>query len=167
MKLPAALSPVRRQAGILLMECLVYIAVFALLTGIGTAAFYFCWDHTRAVVFTAGEINSALQAGERWRADVRSATGSISVEPTATGETVRIPKAKGEIRYRFENGELRRESTAPKTSWLVLPKVQTSEMKTELRFGVTAWRWELEVAPRRTEAALPLRYTFTATPTKP
>lgn len=167
MKPSAAISRIRCQAGIMLVECLVYIAVFALLFGLGTATFYFCWDHTRTVIITAGEITSALQAGERWRADVRSATGTISVETTATGEIVRIPKAQGEICYRFENGELRREMVATKASWLLLPQVKTSEMKTELRNGITAWRWELEVAPRRKGAALPLRFTFAAAQTTP
>ena len=167
MKLSPTISRVRRQAGILLMECLVYMSVFAILLGIGTAAFYYCWDHTRAVVFTTGEIESALHTGERWRADVRSATGTISVETTAAGETVRIPKANGEIRYRFENGELRREMSGGQVSWLLLPKVKASEMKTELRAGVTAWRWELELTPRRKEAALPLRFTFEAAQTRP
>ena len=42
MKFPSTISSVRRQAGILVVECLVYISVFGILTGIGTAAFYFC-----------------------------------------------------------------------------------------------------------------------------
>jgi len=97
MKFPSTISSVRRQAGILLIECMVYIFVFAILLGIGTAAFYFCWDHTRAVIFTASEVESVLRAGEGWRADVRAATGKISVETTAAGETVRIPAGEKEI----------------------------------------------------------------------
>jgi Tfp pilus assembly protein FimT len=168
MKLPQTIPAARRQTGIMLMQCLVYMSVFAILLGIGTAAFYFCWDHTRAVISATDDIASALHAGERWRADVRSATGTISVEAMAAGETVRIPKANGgEIRYRFENGELRREMSDGQVSWRLLSKVKASEMKTELRSGVTAWRWELELTPRRKEGALPLRFTFEAAQTKP
>jgi hypothetical protein len=167
MKLPAKISPVRRQAGILLTECLVYISVFALLTGMGTAAFYFCWDHTQAVITASDDIAVALHAGERWRADVRGATGKITVETTAAGEVVRIPTAEQAVRYRFAAGEVRREFSTPKPSQLLLPKVKTSRMETEVRSGVTAWRWELELTPRRKETALPLVFSFTAVPIKP
>ena len=48
MRRPQPISRMRRAAGIMLIECMVYIAVFAILLGIGFAAFYFSWDHTRA-----------------------------------------------------------------------------------------------------------------------
>lgn len=151
----------------MLIECLVYIAVFGLLLGLGTAAFYFCWDHTRAVVFTSGEIESALRAGETWRADVRAATGKISIETTATEEIVRIPEGEKEVIYRFTGGELRREIPSQNHSRLLLTKVKSSGMKTESRAGVTTWRWEVELVPRRKEAHLPLLFTFAAAQTKP
>lgn len=167
MKPHPAIFTTRRQSGILLVECLVYLAVFSLLTAIGTATFYFCWDHSRAVIITANEIESALRTGERWRADMRSATGKISIETTAIGETVRIPEAGREIIYRFEAGEVRREILPPGNTQLLLPKVKSSEMKTERRGSVTAWRWEVELTPRRKEAHLPLRFTFEAAQMKP
>jgi hypothetical protein len=167
MKFPAAISKTRRPAGIMLTECLVYLAVFAVLAGVGTAAFYFCWDHTRAVIAATNDIASALRAGERWRADVRAATGKIAIETTAAGEVVRIPEAEKEVVYRFESGELRREISTYKNSQLLLPKVKVSRMETETRGGVTAWRWELELTPRRQETHLPLLFTFAAAQTKP
>jgi hypothetical protein len=167
MKFPAAISSLRRQTGFFLIECLVYLALFALLLGLGLAAFYFCWDHSRAVIFATDDIAAALNAGERWRADVRSATGKISIETTATGEIVRIPEREKEVDYRFESGEMRREFPAFKTSLLLLPKVKASTMETELRGGVTAWRWELELTPHRKETRLPLLFTFEAAQTRP
>ena len=167
MKLRQKNSSTRRQSGVSLIECLVYVAVFAILLGIGTASFYFCWDHTRATIFTADEIGSALRAGETWRADVRAATGKISGETTATGETVKISEGGKEVLYRLANGELRREIPTQNFSRLLLPKVKSSAMKTESRDGVTAWRWELEVTPRRKDAHLPLVFTFAAAQTKP
>jgi hypothetical protein len=168
MKFPSAISSARRQAGIMLVECLVYLAVFTILLGIGTASFYFCWDHSRALIYATDDIATALHTGERWRADVRAATGKITVETTATGEVVRIPETKKEIVYRFESGELRREIPTSGNSWLLLPKVETSRMETETRGGVTAWRWELELTERRKETHLPLRFTFeAAAQTKP
>ena len=167
MKLPRTISKLRRAAGILLTECVVYIAVFAILTGIGTAAFYLCWDHSQALIYATDDITSALRAGEHWRADVRGATGKISVETTATGELVRIPETEKEIVYRFESGEVRREIPASKNSQLLLPKVKTSQMKADARGTVSAWRWELELTPRRKETQLPLLFTFEAAQTKP
>jgi len=167
MKLPRHISKTRRTAGILLIECLVYISVFAILLGIGTAAFYFCWDHTRAVIFTTNEVASALHAGERWRADVRGATGKISVITTTNGATLEIPAGRRKIIYRLADGELRREIPSQNFSWLVLEKVKAFEMKTELRDGVKAWRWELELTPRRRETHFPLLFTFEAAQPKP
>jgi hypothetical protein len=167
MKLRPDNSRARRQSGILLTECLVYLAVFAILLGIGTAAFYFCWDHTRATIAITNQVESVLRAGERWRADVRAATGKISIVSTATGETVTIPAGKTEIIYRLESGELRREIPAQNRSWQLLEKVKSSEMKTEPRAGVTAWRWELELLPHWSAMYFPLLFTFEAAQAKP
>lgn len=174
----ATISKSRRAAGVLLIECLVYIAVFSILTGIGLAAFYLCWDHSKALVYATDDISAALRAGERWRSDVRHATGAISREPlavsqgktdletSAAGEVVRLPEADRTVVYRFEAGEVRREIPALHTSELLLARVTTSQMTTESRTGVTAWRWELELRVRRSETQLPLLFTFEAA-TKP
>jgi hypothetical protein len=167
MKLSRNILYQRHETGILLMECIVYLAVFAILLGVGTASFYYCWDHTRAVIQATDDITAALRAGERWRADVRGATGKISIETMPTGEVVRIPETAGEIVYRFEIGQLYREISTTKNSQLLLPKVKTSQMETESRGGVTAWRWELELKERRKETHLPLQFTFEAAQAMP
>lgn len=167
MKLRTTISSDRRKAGASLIECLVYIAVFGILLGGGTAAFYFCWDHTRAVIFTANEVESALRAGETWRADVRAATGKISIETTATGEVVKIPEGGKEIVYRFTEGLLCREIPAQNHSRVLLERVKVSEVKSADRAGVSAWRWDLELQPRRKEARFPLLFTFEAAQPKP
>jgi hypothetical protein len=167
MKLPRSISRARRAAGFLLTECLVYLAVFAILIGIGTAAFYFCWDHSKALIYATDDIASALRAGERWRADVRTATGNISIETTAAGEVVKIPEGEKEILYRFDSREVRRQMSSSEFSELLLPNVKASQMKLDARGEVRAWRWELELAQRRKETHLPLLFTFEAAQTKP
>jgi uncharacterized protein YndB with AHSA1/START domain len=167
MKLFSPISKSRRVAGIMLTECIVYLAVFAILTSIGMAAFYFCWNHSRAVIYATEDIAAALRAGERWRVDVRGATGKISVETTATGEMVRLPEPEKEIIYRFAAGELRREIPALNISQVLLPKIQASQMLADARGPVQAWRWELQLTERRKENHLPLRFTFEAAQTKP
>lgn len=167
MKLRTNQAVALRCAGVSLIECLAYIAVFAILLGGGTTAFYFCWDHTRAVIFTSGEIEAALQAGETWRKDVRAATGKISVLATPTGETVRIPERDQDVYYRFTGDTLLREIPVQKHSRVLLEKVKLSEVKPDGRADVMAWRWELELQPRRKEAQFPLRFTFEAAQMKP
>jgi hypothetical protein len=151
----------------MLLECLVYIFVFAILLGGATAAFYFCWDHSNALIHATDDISSALRAGERWRADVRAATGNISVETTASGEVVRIPEGARKIYYRFGSGEVHRQVSTANNPELLLAKVKTSRMKLDARGEVRAWRWDLELTPLRRETQLPLLFTFEAAQTKP
>ncbi len=166
MKTAQNMASARRRAGVSLIECVVYIAVFSILLGGGTMAFFFCWDHSRAVIFATDQIESALRAGETWRADVRSATGRMTIEKSATSETLKIPHTGNDIIYRLAAGELHRETTANGMDHVVLAKVKASDMQANTESGVTAWRWELELTPRRLEIRLPLRFTFTAVPPK-
>jgi hypothetical protein len=167
MKLRPKISHSLGKSGILLIECMVYLAVFVILLGGATTVFYFCWDHSKALVYTTEDIASALRAGERWRTDVRAATGEISVETTATGEVARIPEKEKEVIYNFESGEMRRQIATENFSQLLLPKVKTSQMKMDARGRVAAWRWELELTERRKETELPLLFTFEAAQVKP
>jgi len=163
----SALSKSRRIAGVLLIECITYIAVFAVLTSIGFAAFYLCWNDSKAVLYATEDIDAAMRAGEHWRADVRNASGKITVEDSAAGEVMHIPAAGNEIVYRFESGQLHRQVSAGQNPQLLLATVKTSQMKQETREGVTAWRWELDLVVRRQETQLPLLFTFEAAQTKP
>jgi hypothetical protein len=167
MKLPQNISHARGRLGMLLLECMVYIAVFAILLGGATTAFYFCWNHSEALIYATDDITSALHAGERWRADVRAATGKITVETTATGEVVRIPEGARNVSYRFESGEVRRQISTSNNPELLLANVKTSEMKLDARGIVTAWSWDLELLQRRKGTSLPLLFTFEAAQTKP
>lgn len=166
MKLSSNLSARRRCSGIMLIECLVYIAVFMVLMGIGTAAFYFCWDQTRGMISTANDVESVLRAGECWRADVRTATGVMAIVATDSGETVTIPEGGKDILYRIDGGVLRREIPSQNSSRVLLERVKASTMTTELRTGTPACRWELEVTPRRQMSHFPLVFTFEAVPPK-
>ena len=99
MKPHSSISRGQAPAGYLLIECLVYMSVIVVVIGLGFGAFYVCWDRSKALYYATDDINAALHAGERWRADIRSATGKIAVEATAEGERLRIPRGTGEIIY--------------------------------------------------------------------
>lgn len=162
MKLSCDISRSRGSTGITLIECVVYIAVFMILSGIAMGSFYLCWDHSKSLIGTTDDISRALRAGELWRADVRTASGAINIEKTASGETVKIPEGEKEILYSFAAGQVRRQIASSTSSELLLSKVKSSEMKSNERGGVAAWQWELELLQRPKGPRLSLLFTFEA-----
>jgi hypothetical protein len=167
MKICNNISRVKKQAGIMLVECMSYMVVFLILSAVATGAFYLCWDHSKALISATDDITAALQAGERWRADVRAASGTIHIEKAPSGVVVTIPEGREEIVYRFSSGEVRRQAGSGGFSALLLPRVVSSEMSPDVRGNVKAWRWELEMAQRRKETHIPLLFTFEAAQKSP
>jgi hypothetical protein len=162
MKLQFDISRNGAQSGITLIECMVYVAVFTMLTGIALGTFYVCWNGFGALIATTDDVSAALRAGEHWRADVRGANGMISVENTASGQVVKIPEDGKQVVYFFGSGEMKRQVDASGPSQLVLVKVKSSEMKAEARDGVKAWQWELELPGRPKGPHVPMLFTFEA-----
>ncbi len=162
MKPGSSISRRPARTGYLLIECLVYLSVIVVIIGLALGAFYVCWDHSKALHYATDDINAALHAGERWRADIRDATGKITVESTPEGERLHIPHGTTAILYNFNAGEVRRQLAASDFSELLLPKVAASQMVAETRGPVAAWRWELGLTARRKETHLPLVFTFEA-----
>jgi uncharacterized protein YndB with AHSA1/START domain len=162
MKPRPSISRTRNAPGASIIECLVYLGVLAVVLALGFNAFYVCWDYSKALHWATDDVTAALRAGERWRADIRGATGKITVETTAQGEQLRIPRRPTAIIYSFKAGELHRQFASSRFSELVLPTVKASQMVKETRGSVNAWRWELELTPRRKETRLPLQFTFEA-----
>jgi len=162
MKLSASISRPCAQAGVLLLECLVYIALFAVILNLALITFYLCWDNSKALTYATDDIASALRAGERWRADVRSATGKITAETTSQGENLRIPRGKSVILYIFSAGGIHRRLASSDFSESLLATVQASQMVSDSRGAVNAWKWELQLKSRRKETHLPMLFTFEA-----
>lgn len=162
MKLHHDISRVRRQAGIMLIECISYIAAFLILSAVAMGSFYLCWDHSKALISASDDISAALRAGERWRADVRAASGTITVEPADHGQVVKIPEGEKEVIYTFDSKEVARQVGAATLPVPLLLRVMSSEMEPDSRGGVTAWRWELQLAERRKETHTKLMFTFEA-----
>jgi hypothetical protein len=166
----AALGRGSGEQGYLLIEALVYIAVIVALLGAGYAAMYRCVDSSIALRRNADDITGALHAGERWRADVRTATSQPRVENTDAGQLLYLEGARGTVVYRFTtNAVFRSVSGGP---WAhVLEHVKASVMAPDKRENVTAWRWELEIQPRAKGSVKPGRvrplFTFLAVPEQP
>jgi Tfp pilus assembly protein FimT len=146
--------------GFTLMECLVYIGLLAVVLGVATRIFFQSWDDSKALRRNADDIVRVLHTGDQWRADVRAATGPVQLTDANGTEQFRIPASAGEIVYTFSNGELRRKTSADAVIKVWLANVKSSQMQSDLRRGVAAWRWELELKTvKRTARWRPL-FTF-------
>ena len=65
--------------GFSLLECVIYIALFAVVVGLGIASFFHCRDSAESLRRTADDIVVTLKAGERWREDVRRAVAPLQL----------------------------------------------------------------------------------------
>jgi hypothetical protein len=150
----------------LIIECLVYIGVFFILLGVGFAALYRCMENSVGLRRSANDISVAVHAGERWRADLRTATAPVRKEVQGQETWLYVPQTNGELLYRFADRALyRRVGSGP---WsCVLTNIAASSVQPEPRENVVAWRWELELQHReRTSAIRPL-FTFLSVPNQP
>ena len=160
---PSDLTP-RPSAGFLLIDCVVYIALLLLLMTLAFAAFYRTLDNSKRLNREAADIARALQAGERWRADVRAATAPPRLEATGTESVLHLPRAQGEVRYTFRDGTvLRQDTAATNAAWEpALLDVKSSRLLPESRRRVNGWRWELELTPVNPRPRMKPLFTFQA-----
>jgi prepilin-type N-terminal cleavage/methylation domain-containing protein len=149
-----------RRRGFTLIECLVYIAVLVVVLAVTMKGFYRCWDDSKALRHNADDIIRVLHAGEQWRADVRAATGPVQLTQPDDAEQLLIPAAAGPIIYTVAKGELRRQTSSPAATNLLLANIQSSQMQSNPRQRVTAWTWELELKPTRKRAGVRPLFTF-------
>lgn len=156
----------QRARGIMLVECVIYIAVWAVVMGLAFSAFYRAWDNAARIRRNADDIVRALSAGERWREDIRRATGPITLVTVtnAVDFALRIPQQAGEAVYFFTGVELLRRS-AEDAPWVeVLGQIKSSSMIRDTRQTVTSWRWELELIAARKKALTRPLFSFQAVP---
>jgi hypothetical protein len=167
MKLRSEQRSSRKTSGILLMECLVYLAVLFLVMGLAYSVFYRGWEQSLGLRRNAEQIGRALTTGERWREDVRSATGPLRAEESATEQFLHIPHGSSEVVYRFAQETLYRRTDERATWSEVLDRIKLSRMQIEPRQNVTAWRWELELKTRTKKRRMEPLLTFEAVPAAP
>ena len=154
----------RRQAGISLAECLIYISVWSVLLGFSFAAYYRVVDNTTRLRRNAADIARVLQVGERWREDIRQAAGPlklVSVEGTAR-QAFHIPQASGEVVYYFTGTNLLRRAGEDAPWSEALARVKVSRVNRDAREPVVAWRWEVELNPGKKRPAVRPLFTFQA-----
>jgi Tfp pilus assembly protein FimT len=148
------------ESGFTLMECIVYIGLLAVVLGFATTIFFQSWDDSKALRRDADDIVRVLHAGDQWRADVRAATGPVQLTDTDGAEQLRIPASAGEIVYTFSKGELHRQAAADTVNRVWLSNVKSSQMQSDSRQDVAAWRWELELKTVKKTARWRPLFTF-------
>jgi hypothetical protein len=159
-------SPVAER-GYLLTEALIYIGLLFVVLGVGYIALYRSIDNSVVLRRNADDIASALHAGERWRADVRSASRAIRLQNASEEQVLHLEGGRNQVDYRFASGTLYRRLNSG--TWVhLLENVRSCAMQADPRRNVTAWRWELELQPRtkasvRASRVRPL-FTFVAVP---
>lgn len=156
-----------RARGIALIDCLVYIALMALIFGLAFAAFIETVHHSTELDRLATATVRALHAGEQWREDIRRARGKPAVSTIDGVEEFRLATVSHEIAYAFRDGAVLRRagSTGP---WLeVATGVKVSRFSEDPRKHVAAWRWEIELATRKDVRGFRRVFTFQAVPPAP
>jgi len=129
----------KRHGGFMLLECLVYIVMLAVVLDLAYAAYYRCQTNSVNLRRNAQDIAVTTRAGERWRADIRAA----AVPPKLDGNRLVILQATGKVVYEFaDNTMWRRNGTA---RIAVLRQLRASTMQADARSQVTSWRWEVEL----------------------
>lgn len=155
-------TPARRRRGTSLIECLVYIGVLFVVLAVAGAAYARVLDHTRQVRRVAADIARALDAGERWRADVRAATAPPRLETQGPIQALHLPGPDAEVVYLFDGSNVVRRAGAGATGQTFLPRVKASRFVPDPRRHVTAWRWEVELQPGPRPGRTPPLFTFLA-----
>ena len=144
--------------GLLLIECVVYLAVLAVIFTLGYGAYFRALDSSRGMQRNAEDVARALNAGERWREDVRLAKSVL-----ITNNVLRITLPKGRIEYAFEQEAVWRTAENQRRI-RVLADVKESTMVLDQRQEVAAWRWELELKTRKATSKLKPLFSFQAAP---
>jgi hypothetical protein len=143
----------------LLMECLVYMALLVVVLGLAFAAYYRCADNSKRLNQNVDDIVRALQAGERWRDDIRAALAVTSAE-----DSLRLVQSNATVDYVFGQNAVWRRAGDGAPLARFLPAVKASRMEKDERRHVTAWRWVVELNSREKSPRFRPLFTFEAAP---
>jgi Tfp pilus assembly protein PilE len=150
----------RERAGYLLLEMLVFMALMVVILGLAYSAYWRCADNSKRLQSNAADILATVQAGERWRDDIR-----LARQVALDAEGVKMIQPGDTVEYRFAEQAIWRHSTQTGRTICLLSKVRTSAMQREARRQVSAWRWEVELQSRKAPPYLRPLFTFEAVPT--
>jgi Tfp pilus assembly protein PilE len=153
---------IRREAGMLLLECLVYMALLVVVLNLAFAAYNRCAENSKRLNQNVDDVVRALQAGERWRDDIRAAMAIDSSE-----DSLRLVQSNATVDYRFDGHAVWRRANAGAPMARFLPAVKSSRMEQDARREVTAWRWKVELLTHGAPERCRPFFTFEAVPSGP
>ncbi|MEW6158200.1 MAG: hypothetical protein AB1813_12250 [Verrucomicrobiota bacterium] len=158
---PSRTRRIQNVAGYLLVEMMIYIILFAVVMGMAMAAFSKCLDISRDLDRNASDIIQATRAGERWRADIRSAAQPPKEVELDGRNFFEIETTEGLIVYHFGAGIVWRKEG--EQSWRpLLSRVKSSRMIADRRQFVQGWSWEIEMQSRKRIVRVPPLFSFLA-----
>jgi hypothetical protein len=153
--------------GVMLVEALVYISVLFVVLALAGAGYVRVLDQTRQLRRVATDIPRALDAGERWRADVRAVQAPPRLVQEGSLQALHLPHRDLEVIYFFDGSNVVRRVGTNESWQPFLPRTKASRFLEERREHVTAWRWEIELQPGpRAPKERPL-FSFLAVATTP
>jgi Tfp pilus assembly protein FimT len=157
---PFSLNRIHRErAGYLLLEMLVFMALMVVILGLAYSAYFRCADNSKRLQSNAADILATVQAGERWRDDIR-----LAREVALDSDGVKMIQPGDTVEYHFTDQAIWRHSGQSGRTICLLSKVKTSAMQREPRWQVSAWRWEVELTSRKAPPYLRPLFTFEAVP---
>lgn len=145
-----------RRQGFTLLEMMIYVAVVSVVMTVATLVYLACWDHALGVARNTTDIVRTLEAGERWREDVRRAPSA----PALVDGVLEVPADGGAVRYRHAADAVERR--VGQGDWLpFLRGVAASRMVLDEGKEVSSWRWEIELKVRKRRTRVQMRPLFT------
>jgi Tfp pilus assembly protein PilE len=142
-----------------LIECLVYMALLFVVLELAYAAYYRCAENSKRLNQNVDDVVRVLQAGERWRDDIRTATAI-----TASEDSLRLSQSNATVDYVVEGNTVWRRANAGAPLARFLPRVKLSLMEKDARREVMAWSWKVELLSRGGTGRFRPFFTFEAVP---
>jgi hypothetical protein len=146
----------------LLIECLVYLALLVIFLNLAYATYDRCAGNSKRLGQNVDDLVRALQAGERWRDDIRAA-----LKVTSSVDSLRLVQSNTTVDYVFEGNAVWRRAKAGDPLARFLPAVKSSRMETDARREVTAWSWKVELLTRGPPERYRPFFAFEAVPSSP
>ena len=150
----------RCRSAFTLIECLIYIAILGILFSLAITTFWKCYDYSRDLRRNSDDVVRAMQAGERWREDIRAAK-QIEIADQDGSQVLRLSLSGGTIQYTFTDAKVWRDD-GQHGKQVFLAGVKSSEAIQRKRDHVSGWTWEVELVTRHAAARVRPMFTFTA-----
>jgi Tfp pilus assembly protein PilE len=149
----------QKLQGFTLVECLLYFGVLSVIAGLAFCAYFNCQKNTRQLQAFSNQLLRTMHAGERWRAEIRSARG---VPFLLDDSKFCIPSETGKVIYSLSDGTLWRQIDEKNSKVEVIKGIKTSVMHLDEDAHIHAWRWELELSPSTKQSKNTYCFTFKA-----